>query len=214
MTRFRRLMITALLLPVLPVFLKGGKGGGIEVTDEERANAEVAAENWNHYVTDLKPAVEDYVSDVRGDVSGRVEKGKGMGNADLMQKVGSPRLNPNKAGSGVADKVMTAKSGMELAVTSGVNALHAADLQGVLDAGKGKASTARAGMADIASLAAREALNENELDYNSDVSTGRTIASGVGMAAGMYKPGAMQPLTNQGDYIREATIIEPTVTRG
>jgi hypothetical protein len=175
-----------LLLPVMPVLGKGSKSGSIPVTEAERANAEVAAKSWNDYVTELKPMTEAYVADVRSDVTPRVETAQGMANADIMQKVGTPTINPNQPGAvtGMASKLAMTKSTSDLNVESGVKGNQASELQGVLDIGQGKATTATAGMADLASQAAKTAFNDNEMDYNTDTSMTRSLATGAGMVAG------------------------------
>lgn len=165
---------------------KGGGSGGIPITEQERANSEVSAEAWNHYMDTLKPMTEAYVADVRSNAAPRVTTAQGIANADIMQQVGPPAINPNQPGgaTGMAPKLAMTKSTADLNAETGVRGGQAATLQGVLDIGQGRAATATSGMADLAGEAARTAFNDNEMDYNTDTSLTRSIASGAGMAAG------------------------------
>lgn len=178
----------ALLLPVMPVFGKGSKNTDIPITAEEQANAETAAKSWNHYVETLRPATGEYVADVRADTAERTATAQGMANADLMQKAGAPAVDPSRPGAMTAafEKQAELKSKTDLGVAAGAKSQQAAELQQVLDASVGKESVARSSMASLAGNAVKESLADNEADYNSSTSTGRSVSTGLGAMASIY----------------------------
>ncbi len=189
MKRYKWLLIQILLLPVLPMLCKSMKKSSDPnpVTAEERANAEIAANNWNHYVETLRPATLEYVADVRGDISGDIDAAQGMANADLQQKTAGLKFDPNRASAdGRFSGMARSGSAVDLSVAAGATAMKAASLQGVLDAGTGKATAAQAGMSNLAGIAVKDQLAEDMAESNMRTNTASSVAGGMGAVASMY----------------------------
>lgn len=187
MKRFKRLIVQLLLLPVMPLLEKGKKGNDIPITAEERANAEVATKNWNHYVNSLRPATLEYVKNTSASAAPGITAGQGMANADLQQKTSGLTVDPTKGG--MADpfvKQAEAKSAIDLSVAAAGNTQKAVETQGVLDVGRGKEAAARESMANLAQDAVSQQLAADEAEYNTDASNARSIVGGMGVAAGLY----------------------------
>ncbi len=159
-------------------------------TPEEKANTEIAIKDWNHYLESIKPVADAYRADVTGDIAPRVGKVEGMGNADIMQGLGAPAINPNRAFTAAPTlKIADTANKIDLSAETGAHTQKAAAMQGLLDLGQGRESTAQAGISDLAQGAVRSNIRNAESEYNADASINRSIVSGLGMAAGAFKGG-------------------------
>ena len=107
-----------------------------------------------------------------------------MANADLMQKAGNGQANPNRGGGDSFTDLAMKKSGVDLSVAAGTEAQQAAALQGVLEAGQGKATMARQGLTDLASDAVKAEIQDSVIDQNKSVQTGSSVMGGLGAMTG------------------------------
>lgn len=194
MNRYKMLILQILLMPVMPILFKS-KAAAIMPSAAEQANAATAVDSWNHYVEALRPATMEYIADVRSDTAPKEAIAEGMANADLQQKL-SQKVNPGASPvAGDMNKFAKVKSASDLNVAAGVQNQHASELQQVLDAGSGREVSAQKGMADLAKMATEQAITDNQTAYNERATTGRTVAGGLGMAAGYTKQGLTAPKT-------------------
>lgn len=167
-------------------FKSGGGSSKIPETEAQRANSEVALNEFNDYMSKIRPFENKFIEDISADTTNREARVAGMTNADIAQKVGTQSINPNvgfDAGS-VSDLATTA-SGAQIKANRAVKTQKAAGLQAVIDIGRGQANQAQLGLGKLASQSVTEASNaafNNQAVDDAKMSAG---ASMLGMSAGL-----------------------------
>lgn len=186
-----------------PVALcKGGGGGEVEETEEERALAEVAAKEWNWAQENIRPLMDAYIADIEAtdaDYSkARGEAGRAGHQAysavsDAYQKAQGRRgVNPNsgawKGGmTAIAeDEAATVASGMTKA---GYGVMQDQDRKkmGMLQYGSGKAATALEGVGREASEAASEAVSDARRSFEERGDWQQVAGTAAGVGARAYR---------------------------
>ena len=176
------------------------------ITEQQKALATIAAEQFNNYMTTYRPFETRYAADVMGDTSSRTAKVTGRANADVAQAMGSaikPGVDPasGRAFSAIASNApATAKSKAIVTGKQAVENQQINAMQGLVNMGQGKAATTQAGMSDLASNAAGRAINDARLRVSDDAFTRNTVGSAIGGAAGALKSaGAFEGISNMSD---------------
>lgn len=150
----------------------GGKTPKQEITEEERALAEVAAQKWERYKTAFAPAQEAYMAKVDALGTPQVNRyARGAASSSVtaqasqrpgLRLAASRGLNLN-SGSVLADMADTARDTQSVATDTTLGAqlsaedAYAGGLQAVAAMGQGQSSQAQAGMSDLARIASDEA---------------------------------------------------------
>lgn len=184
----KKLLLQILLLPILPCFMKGSDVGKLkDPTAEERATAEVAARQWNEYMSG-KAIEQDYLHDISGSTSIAADKAQGKAAVDLAaytpKALGS---NPNvSTGNGMmALAAKRAKINDEL--SQDANSQQAAAKKVYYENAMGIQSTANAAQSGLASDAVSRNTADLEADYNSKASKVGSLATAGGVVAGMAR---------------------------
>ncbi|HBA87627.1 MAG TPA: hypothetical protein DCZ75_06440 [Geobacter sp.] len=165
------------------------------ITEQQRALAGIAAEQYNNYMTTYRPFEEKYVTDVMGDTSSRKAKVTGRASADVAQAAGTaikPGVDPasGAAFGSVANTALgTAKSKAIVRGKQAVDNQQINAMQGVVNMGQGKAATTQAGMSALASSAANTAINDLQSEVNGDAFTRNAIGYAIGGVAHYAKKG-------------------------
>lgn len=166
------------------------KGGSSEVpeTSAQLASSELALNEFNDYMTTIRPFENKFIADVSAPTAGREAQVAGQVGADIAQKVGPLTLDPNMGmnpGS-VVDLARTtakAKNTGNMAVKS----QKAAGLQAVIDIGRGQATQAQLGMSSLAGQSVAEATNAAANDTKLNDARMSAGATAGGAAIGMIK---------------------------
>jgi hypothetical protein len=169
----------------------GGGGEEVKPTEDMRAQAQNNAQLWNYYLKSYKPLIEKYTDRLTdpGQTETRSRNVAGRINADVMKNVTpeNASLNPvvnAKAMGELAD----VEAGAKVQGQGGVRSREIADVQNVINIGRGEATTAQAGLDEIARQSLKREISSREADQLSDAATGDMIGSVSGaISAGLLR---------------------------
>lgn len=180
---------------------KGGGDNEVPETEEERALAQVSAQEWNHYVTEFSPLMDKYISDMRAtdadymDAGGTASMATSRAFSDagenLTKATTARGINPNSgsfagAHSGLAaDRATTGAA----AVSDAKTATRDRQDHGLMSAvlmGRGEAAQAVGGMGDIARGSVRDATNSANNAFQTRSSNQYAVGAIGGAAARGY----------------------------
>lgn len=203
------------------IFYGGGKGGGVKETKEELALAEVAEQKWKYYQDNYKPIENEYMNRVdQMDSDGSYGFVKGAAGSSTAAAFENPKqqvaqqlqtsgVNPNSGkykttmsgladaqGASAADSMSRAQIDQQDQFIQGVSNVSAM--------GRGQATTAQAGLSDVASTAAGKAQSDATNAWNNRAA----LNSSLGTVAGAAAHGAIKSNSPTLDPIR------PDSTRG
>lgn len=185
MKRFRRLLIQALLLPVLPCLGKGPDPEDFnKPTEVEKAQTEVAARMFNLYL-EGKPVSDAYLEDISRDPSITADAVKGEAAVDMA--VSTPAMvDPTR---GVNPTGMAKLAGRRAKVMGDIDqdavSQKAAGMKTYVENAMGIQSTANTAQAGMAEDAVRRNIDKSQAEYNSDAAGASSMASLAGTGAGM-----------------------------
>jgi hypothetical protein len=166
------------------------KGGSTAVgeTVAETTASQVAVNEFNDYMTTIRPFENKFIADVSAPTAAREAAVAGRVNGEIAQKVGTPTINPNRGmdPNSVTD-VATTAANAQVDANLAVKAQKAAGLQSVIDIGRGKANSAQLGMSGLASQSVTKASNDALNTRNTKNSNMSAGATGIAIAAGMSK---------------------------
>ncbi len=168
------------------VFYKGSAPQQKE-TAQERALAEVAAEQWERYKQVGIPAREEFFKRVND--SGTEPANtfvRGTAASATTAKYGGLGLKaPPRAQFGLAmDRAKDSADNTQGASLSQED-MHVGGLQDIVSMGQGEATQARAGLSDLAQKAASRAASDAELQYNDTAARNAAIGTLTGAAVQM-----------------------------
>lgn len=164
----------------------GGSAGGAQLqeTAQGKKTAEIAAEEYNRYLAEIKPTEEKFIADVMKPTDVLEARERGKVNADFAQKVAGAQLGstPQELTSGLsgATKLAKTNSNAQMLAGMGVQDKKLAGLQAITDIGENKRSQAVTGMNNIAADAQKSAMANAQAKADE---TG-AIIKGIGSAAG------------------------------
>ncbi len=166
-------------------------------TAAEEANADVAREQWNEYVTQWHQPIMTWAKGVAQDPADKVGQATGITNADLAQQskgmeraVGGSPVNPNSgravgAVSRAADLQAKTGAGAQVAARQGVEDARLQGMQQVANIGMGQKTEAVEGIGDIARQATGRAIADAWDTRQSRATTAGAVAGMAGVAAGI-----------------------------
>ena len=166
-----------------------GGGGGAEriITDDMKASAEVAAEQWNRYQDFYVPFEKKFMDDVTRDPAQTEATLKGQVNADMMQAAskvapvdpvrGMPALSPSAMTKGLSKGFGTARTAAVNQQQTGLNTAIAM--------GRGQAVQAMTTQQQLAEQSGQTALQESINSAQNDMANRGAMFKGIGMAAGL-----------------------------
>lgn len=174
------------------------------ITEDMRAAAEVATEQWNDYQQRMAPFENKFKADMERDITPEQAKLRGAINADIAQKTTTAGAVPAGAQPG---KTMM-QSGLNSAivgkaaaagatdVTQGATNLQAQGLNTIVAMGRGQATEALQTQQQLAESSAQAALTKAKADqqtrFANEAMTANLIGQGVGAAGGVAMYGADQ----------------------
>lgn len=169
----------------------GGKPDKIDPTADQITQQQNNVKLWNYYVKNYKPIIEKYSARVtdtgrqeaqRRDVAGRI-------NAEVMKNV-TPAVasdNPIKTAKTLTDLSEVA-TGAKMQGEGGVKARQVADVQNVIDIGRGEETVAQAGLEDIASQSVRSEIASKQTQMLEQAA----ISDAYGSMAGAISAGLLR----------------------
>jgi len=178
----------------------GGGGGSNEVpeTSQEKAAAEVAMKEWNRYKDVYVPLENEWMED---NIVTDEEKQKAAAEAGGMvtkryDDAGKGMAGPMTPGSGRFSAKTTdlniergKVAGRSMATASQIaDDQHYAGLEAAVSLGRGQATDAQLGMADIAARSVKDATSDAVQDWKEKDDTLSAIGAVGGMAAYSYWP--------------------------
>lgn len=163
----------------------GSSGGGqVQETAQGLKAANLAAEQYNMYLSEIKPTEEKFIADVMKPTEQLEARERGKINANVAQKVAasSATATPQILSKGLSAPSTLAKtvSNAQIQAGLGVQDKKIAGLQAITDIGEGKKSQALTSMNSIAADAQRNALANTQAKADE---TG-AIIKGIGSVAG------------------------------
>ncbi len=177
-----------------------GDSGSVKETMEEKAFAEVAAQRFNFYKENFQPLEEKYMSDVEaldtdaardfatgtaGSATSTAFDGARKQTSDALVSHG---INPASGKyqskmSGLADAQGMASTENQTMASNSVDDQYIGGLQNISAIGKGQATTAQAGLSDLADGAANKATSDAYNAFNKKAGTLNAVGSAVGLAS-------------------------------
>ena len=186
-------------------------GGGAEriITEDMRAAAEVATEQWNDYQSRFAPFENKFKADMEKDPTTQQAALRGKVSADLAQKAATAvaipaGADPTKALTASAinrNEVGKAAASGSASVTQGALNRQAQGLNTVVAMGRGQATDALQTQSALAESSAQAALTDAKTNmqdrWANEAMTASLISKGVGAAGGVAMYGADQGWFNQ-----------------
>jgi hypothetical protein len=188
MSKYRRLFLQILILPILPVFAKGPDPDDFnEPTEVEKAQSENAARMFN-LALEGKPVTDAYLADTTADPAERTNAVQGQAAVD-MAKMTPQVSNPNQVNQGMnpagASTLATQRAKVMSDVAQDAQGQQAAGMKSAVENALGVQSSANTAMAGMARDAVDRNTTKAASDYNSRVTTNSSIASLAGAGTGM-----------------------------
>ena len=206
-----------------------GKSQETPETAAEKANAEVAMEQWNMYQTNYRPTEQKFIADVIRDQTGMKQVVAGRVNADVAQQQAKtqaiPGMDPSRIASSQAfNKVADVQGKATADAVQGVDDKQVAGMQAIVDLGQGKSATAQSGFANLASQSVQEAISKTQADrqksdaYSSAAMTALGGAARVGQnywgGSGGFDTSVDQMINPMAQYENQDFAINPTTNFG
>lgn len=172
------------------ICFKGGGGGGPTriITDDMKAEAEVAAKEWNRYLTDHLPMEKLFMADKQKSSDLMAEQLRGQAAADIAQGARGGLSVP--AGANPSQALMrgaTAMSGLSgkaagamADVTQKAGDRQVQDLSTLVAMGRGQAVEAQSGIAGLAADSAQAALTKARGEQEARFAEQSAVAEGLG----------------------------------
>jgi hypothetical protein len=200
----------------------GGGGGGIEETEGERAQAEVAVKRWADYQEVFKPYENKFMGDVNElNSAANYQRAEELAISPLaasfaeqgmkIQKRNmASGINPNSGKfKSINSEITSSQASAELDTASRANVTqqerYIGGLQNITAMGQGQATTAMNGMADIAQMSQRNARSEAQdaLAKRNNVQSGVGAVVGAGTSYGLNRK---TPVDNSTDEYKNIGI--------
>lgn len=188
------------------LFFKGGGGGGIEDTEDQKALADIALDRFQRYQDLYVPAENRYIDEVLNyDSASRMEQAGGQATANVQQSftegfagqrqdMAAQGINPTSGASQQALQAygansMFAQSDNMNRSEQSIQDAKITGLQNVTAMGQGVAGNAMQGLGDAASYSAEEARRRSDNAFNAS-SANRYVGGAVlGGAIGYQRYG-------------------------
>jgi hypothetical protein len=188
MSKYRRLFLQIILLPILPAFAKGPDPDDFnEPTEVEQAQSENAARMFN-LALEGKPVTDAYLADITADPAERTNVVQGQAAVD-MAKMTPQVSNPNQMNQGMdpagATTLATQRAKVMSEVAQDAQGQQAAGMKSSVENALGVQSSANTAMSGMARDAVDRNVTKAASDYNSRATTNSSIASLAGAGTGM-----------------------------
>jgi hypothetical protein len=181
----------------------GGGSNDVEPTQHEIALWNVAADEWNMYQREIVPIENEFMKRVDSmDSKGSYDFAKGVANVDAQNANSeyAEKVSANETAKGINPNSGRFKMGMaDVAEKSGRNAgdnmgratveqqdRYIGGLGNIVAMGQNQATTAQAGLGDLAQASTVNARMDAENDFNSDMANQNLVGTGAGLAASYY----------------------------
>lgn len=174
---------------------KGGGGGEVSETPEEKELARIASEKWDRYQDVFVPLENQYMDEVdRMGTQGAMDEVTGQAASTTQQGVGEMPVNPNEGApmGGIGSALGSARAGAVSRAGTGLRGQEIAGKQGLVAMGQGQSAEAMQGLGDVATQAAQEAQGEAFRDFNRRNAWANLAgqAAGMGLSYGMGNSGS------------------------
>jgi hypothetical protein len=164
-----------------------GKSQETPETAAEKANAEVAMEQWQMYQDNYRPTEQKFFADVMRDQTGMKQVVSGKVNADMAQvkpHITDPGKDPSRlATSRIFDQVANTQAKSIADAVQSVDDKQISGMQAIVDLGQGKSATAQSGFANLASQSVSEAISKTQADRQKSDSYSSAAMTALGGAA-------------------------------
>lgn len=161
-----------------------GGSGGSQTPDTYQGiiQAQVAADQWNKYVTDIQPLEKEFISNVVRSPRIDIDLQKGKVNADVMQKAAIAPGEPEKVmrSSTFYPELASIESKAENEVSQAVRDKQIAGMQAIGDIGINRKATADLSMRELAASAEKRAIMGRE----AKIDAMGNVIKGIGQIAG------------------------------
>ncbi len=179
----------------------GDKGGAdIEETEDQVAQQQVNAELWNFYQTSYKPLLTREASTVTDPAVKALEEKKVAGaiNADVMKAVSKTPASANPvANTRAISEAAKLDTAAQVTGQAKSRSREIGQMQNMIDIGRGEATTAQAGLNELAGQSLQKAITDESLKQETEAATENAIGSAAGAVAGLawdkYKNGTTKP---------------------
>jgi hypothetical protein len=170
-----------------------GQDQQVGETATQREQSTISAQMFQHYMTNYKPVVDKYIAKETDPAvkTGRERQMAGQINADVMRKIDPSKMTANPvANTKMLANLADVKASAEVSGQGASKSREIMSEQNIIDIGRGKATSAQAGISELAGLSVSDAVKTKELEQQVTGSEENTIGSIAGMvAAGALKTG-------------------------
>lgn len=173
----------------------GGGGGGdtpeVTYTADQYAQEQINAKLWNYYQESYKPIVQRYISKVSDSEVTSEEERKiaGQLNAETMKNVTADTAGSNPVET--EKKLLhlaKVETGAQVQGQGAVRSRKLGELQSIVDIGQGQATTAQAGIGELASQSLQAEISNMDIQNQEQAAIENAYGSMAGaLAAGLVK---------------------------
>lgn len=179
------LVVQILLLPVMPVLCKGGGSNEIPQTEQDRALAEKAAEEYKIYREKYQPVMQKFIEDEVYFDPAVEDKLAGQTNADVMQKFSGATGMIDPATGQVSGGAGTVAADAQVKTRQAVRNMRVKGMAGMAEMGRTGATDVNTSMANLAKDSTKAAIDSGKASFESDVAKENATTSAMGSAGGM-----------------------------
>jgi hypothetical protein len=165
-----------------------GSSGSTEVkpTKDMIAQQQINAKLWNYYQTNYKPLIEQYTKRVTDPTTQAEEKRKVAGqiDAEAMKNIDPSKMSANPVQNTRAlARLAGAETGMQVQGQGGVRSRQIGEEQNLINIGRGQATTAEAGLGELASQSVTSEISNLELQQQRQAAVENAYGSVAGAVA-------------------------------
>lgn len=166
----------------------GKSGGKIKETELEKANSQVAMEQWEEYKTTYRPTELKFIASVMKDETGLKERAAGRVNADIAQKTALPLkgtgVDPSRAAtSSIFSDIAGVEGTAQALAKQRTDDRRVTGMQAITDIGQGKAATAQQGFSALAGQSVSEAISRASANQQKNDSYASAVMTALGGGA-------------------------------
>jgi hypothetical protein len=171
----------------------GGGGGSSEVvpTADQIAQEQINAKLWNYYVSDYKPVVDKYINRTTDPEIKSEEERKiaGQINAEAVKNIKPDDVSSNPIANEKRLNILTkTETGAQMQGQGAIRSRKLNEYQNVVDIGQGQATTAGAGIGELAGQSLQSEISNLEIQDQAQSAIEDSYGSLAGaVAAGMIK---------------------------
>ena len=187
----------------------GSSASAVTPTADQITQQQINAQLWNYYETSYKPQVDAYAAKVENPEVQAEEKNQVAGQirGEAVKNINPASVTNNAAANAkTLSNLGKVETGMQVQGQGGVRSRHLAEQQNLIDIGRGQATTAQAGLSELAGQSVSAELTNLDLEQQKTAASENAVGSIAGAIAAGTLRASNTPTNNTTSQIRQLTL--------